>query len=206
MATRNRGEFIGATLASIICQAPASVEIVILDGASTDNTPEIVQQFRTVFPRLRYFRQDTNHGIDRDFASAVDLAQGEYCWLFSDDDLMKTGAIQTVLDAIARQYALIIANSEVLNSDLTKVLQPQRLPLREDRVYSTNDGEQLLADVGAYLTFIGCVVIKRSLWNSRDKDRYFGSFFVHAGVIFQSPLSEDGYPDISKFGCSNGPN
>jgi hypothetical protein len=119
------------------------------------------------------------------------MAHGEYCWLCSDDDLLKPGAIQVVLDAIKGQYGLIIANAEVRNADLSKVLEPQRLQLHADRVYKSNESQRLFVDVADYLTFIGCVIIKRQLWNAREKKKYFGSFFVHAGVIFQSPLPED---------------
>jgi len=191
IATRNRGSFIGATLESIIWQATEQVEIVVLDGGSTDNTGEVVRKYQTGFPGLRYFPQNVNGGVDQDFAKAVDLAQGEYCWLFSDDDLLRPGAIQAVLDAIAGQYGLIIANAEVRDADLSKVLEPQRLLLDADRIYKSNEGHQLLADIGSYLTFIGCVIIKRQLWYARDRERYFGSLFVHVGVIFQSPLPED---------------
>ncbi|MBS0570647.1 MAG: glycosyltransferase, partial [Proteobacteria bacterium] len=41
IATRNRGDFIGETLQSIAVQCDKyreDVEIVVLDGASTDNT------------------------------------------------------------------------------------------------------------------------------------------------------------------------
>jgi len=191
IATLNRGNFIGPTLESIISEATHEVEIIVLDGASTDNTAEVVRRYQAGFPRLRYFRQNVNMGVDRDFAKAVDLAQGEYCWLFSDDDLLKPGAIQTVLGAIAGHYGLIIANAEVRNADLSKVLEAQKLALTTDRTYKSNEGPALLADIGSYLTFIGCVIIKRELWNAREREKYFGSLFVHVGVIFQSPLPED---------------
>lgn len=190
IATLNRGNFIGETLESIICQASDDVEIVVLDGASTDNTCEVVRRYQERFPRLRYIRQKTSMGVDHDFAEAVSLAQGEYCWLFSDDDLLKPGAMQTVLEAIKDQYAVIIANSEVRNADLSKVLQPQRLPFLVDRTYESSETHRLLADTRDYLSFIGCVIIRRELWNAREKEKYFGSFFVHVGVIFQSPLPE----------------
>jgi len=191
IATRNRGAFIGATLESIICQATDQVEIVVLDGASTDNTGRVVQRYQENFPRLRYFRQDANMGVDRDFARAVELARGEYCWLFSDDDILKPGAIQAVLATIEGQYGLIIANAEVRNVDLSNVLEPQRLSLSADRIYKPTDSQSLLVDVGNYLSFIGCVIIKRELWNAREKEKYFGSLFAHVGVIFQSPFVED---------------
>jgi abequosyltransferase len=191
IATFNRGSLIGATLESIIREATEEVEIIVLDGASTDNTPEVIRECQHSFPRLRYFRQTTNMGVDHDFAEAVGLARGEYCWLFSDDDHLKSGAIQAVLAAIAGQYSLIIANAEVRNADLSKVLLPRKLALTTDRIYKSTDSQSLLVDVANYLTFIGCVIIQRKLWSAREKRKYFGTCFIHAGVIFQSPLPED---------------
>jgi abequosyltransferase len=191
IATYNRGAFIGSTLESLVDQANEQVEIVVLDGGSTDNTEEVVRQYQQRLLRLRYFRQATKMGLDHDFAEAVRLAEGEYCWLFSDDDVFKPGAIQTVLDTIERQYALIIANAEIRNVDLSKVLESRRLPFLADRTYKPGESDRLLADCGKYLSFIGCVIIKNQVWNAREKEKYFGSYFVHVGVIFQSPLPQD---------------
>lgn len=191
IATLNRGDLIGQTLDSIIAQANDQMEIVVVDGASTDNTAVAIHQYQKFFPRLRYFRQETNRGVDRDFALAVDLAVGEYCWLFSDDDLMKPGAIQALWNYLTGEYGLIIANAEVCTSDLKEVLQPRRLAKTENCVYKPTEGNLLLADTAAYLTFIGCVIIKKSSWDNRNKEKYFGSLFIHVGVIFQSVLSEN---------------
>jgi abequosyltransferase len=189
MATRNRGAFIGATLESIVRQANEHVEIVVLDGASTDNTEDVIRQYQERFPRLRYFRQETNRGIDQDFAKAVDLASGDYCWLFCDDDLLKAGAIQAVLEAIKNHHALIIANSEVRSADLSKLLEPRRMPLTKDAVYESSDSHLLFSDTLDYLSFIGGVIIKRQVWTSRKKEKYFGSYFIHVGIIFQEALN-----------------
>jgi abequosyltransferase len=163
----------------------------VLDGGSTDNTEEIIRRFQERFPRLRYFRQASKMGLDHDFAEAVRLASGEYCWLFSDDDVLKSGAIQTVLGAMEGQYALIIANAEIRNADLSRVLEPRKLLLTADRRYRPDESDRLLADCGRYLSFIGCVVIKKEVWDAREKQKYFGSYFMHVGVIFQSLLPQD---------------
>jgi abequosyltransferase len=188
IATRNRAAFIGATLESILSQATDQVEIVVLDGGSTDKTEQVVSLYRDRFPQLLYHRQERAMGIDRDFVTAVALAHGEYCWLFCDDDLLKPGAVQAVLTAINNEYALLIANSEVRNADLSKVLELRRLPLRDNRIYESDQNQSLLSDVGYYMSFIGCVIIKRELWISRQKDMYLGSYFIHVGIIFQEAL------------------
>ena len=43
--TLNRGDFISETLDSITSQITNDIEIIILDGGSTDNTKEVVQYY-----------------------------------------------------------------------------------------------------------------------------------------------------------------
>ncbi len=58
-------------------------------------------------------------------------------------------------------------------------------------MYKSDENHLLLADTGSYLSFIGCVIIQRHLWCARDKASYFGSDFIHFGVVFQQPLPGD---------------
>jgi hypothetical protein len=66
-------------------------------------------------------------------------------------------------------------------------LDPRFLKFSDDVEYTENDGEKFFSEVGSYLSFIGGVVIKRQLWLERDRASYYGTLFVHVGVIFQSP-------------------
>lgn len=188
IATVNRAAFIGATLESVVSQATDEVEIVIVDGASTDGTEDIVGEYQRRFPRLRYHRLAAKGGVDQDYCRAVELATGQYCWLFTDDDLLKLGAVQAVLAAIRRQHGLIVVNAEVRNADLSSLLEVRSLPQKTDQIYGADDLERLFVDTANYLSFIGGVVIKRSIWDARDKRSYFGTVFVHMGVIFQAPI------------------
>ena len=91
--TYNFGAFIGETLQSIAAQLQDGVEIVVLDGGSTDDTAEVVGAFAQRYPQIRYHRRPERGGIDRDMARTVALARGEYCWLFGADDTMRAGAL-----------------------------------------------------------------------------------------------------------------
>jgi hypothetical protein len=57
-----------------------------------------------------------------------------------------------------------------------------------DLDFDTSDHERLFAATAGYLSFIGAVIIRRSTWLARDRAPYFGSLFIHVGVIFQPPL------------------
>src|SRR5579864_6892264 len=121
--TYNRANLIGATLDSILAQITDECEIVISDNASTDNTEEVVAAYASRCARIRYNRNGTNIGSDRNHDRAVQLSFGEYCWLMADDDVMKHGAIEAVLNKIhGSSYSLVVVNAEIRNVDLSKIL------------------------------------------------------------------------------------
>lgn len=188
IATRNRGAYIGETLQSIAHQSSDHVEVVILDGASSDNTEDVVLSFKSSIQNLHYHKQNANGGVDRDYDAAIALANGDYCWLMSDDDLLKPCAIAAVLNAIEHAFSLIVVNSELRTFDFSELLDSSRTGFLHDRIYSPSEFDGLFKDTSAYLGYIGAVVIRRTIWLSRQREPYFGSNFIHVGVIFQAPL------------------
>lgn len=192
IATYKRARYIGETLQSILMQLPSGVEIVVVDGASPDDTATVMARVLSEHSAVRYFREAINSGVDGDYDKAVSYAEGEYCWLMTDDDLLKPGAIAAVLSALSActdRADLVIVNSEVRTADMSSVLRTRLLPMEEDRQYQPRDHEALLAETAGALSFIGGVVIRRELWLSRDRLLYYGSLFVHVGVIFQAASS-----------------
>lgn len=186
--TFNRAALIGQTLESIISQATDRCEIVVSDNSSTDNTKDVVFRYMQRFERLRYFRQGSNVGPDRNFDCAVQHAEGDYCWLMSDDDVVRPGAVGTLLHALSGDLSLVLVNRENLDFSLSRVLVARFLLLQSDKTYKPNELDSLFSDTGWLATYCGSVVIKRSIWMSRNRERYYGSMFLHVGVIFQSPL------------------
>ena len=187
IATFNRGRFIGETLDSILGQIETGVDLIVVDGASSDSTAEVMAQYCARHPEIIYHRESINSGVDADYDKAVGYATGEYCWLMTDDDLLKPGAVRRILAATEGNPELIVVNAEVRSADLSEMMEDRRLNVTSDVGYTYGRKDEFLRDVGAYLSFIGCVVIKRDVWMSRDRGAYYGSLFIHVGVIFQKP-------------------
>jgi abequosyltransferase len=190
IATYNRAAFIGRTLESIIRQLEDGVEILVVDGASPDNTCEVVDGYVRECPRVRYVRLPEKGGVDQDYDRAVTMAHGRYCWFFTDDDILKPGAVKAVLAAIARNYAVVVLNTECRTLDLSGLLIERRMAATRDRDYGDDptDREQFFRDVASNLSFIGALVIERDLWLSRERAPYYGSAFAHVGALFGSPF------------------
>jgi len=188
IATYKRADIIAETLASIISQATSEIEIIIVDGASPDDTESVVRSYQNQCPYLRYYRLPAKGGVDRDYCHAVSYAKGDYCWLMTDDDIVKPGAINSILDLLHYKYSLIILNAEVRDQTLFNMLEKKHLHLDVNTFYESSAREKLFIDTVTYLSFIGSVVIDRALWNAREKEHYIGTEFIHIGVIFQKEL------------------
>lgn len=188
IATYRRGSFIGQTLDSIVGQLDPRVEVLVLDGASPDDTRQVVSGFVKRHPQVRYRREESNSGVDADYDKAVTHARGRYCWLMTDDDLMVPDAVARVLGALAGCPSLLVLNAEVRTIDLGRVLQPRLLDLDRDMEFVPGDASAVFTSLAAHLKFIGAVVIEREIWLARERVPYFGSLFVHVGVIFQARL------------------
>jgi abequosyltransferase len=190
--TYNFGEFIGDTLESILPQVVEGVEVVILDGGSTDDTPEIVRTFQERFPALRYHRRDEKGGIDRDMARTVDLARGEYCWLFSSDDLMKPDAIARMLEQIESEFDLYLCGLTLCTRDMHPLRDHRVLDMPSDATFDLGreDDRRVYFEhaetTTAFFSFLGSVIFKRARWDAVPLDEDFvGSCWAHVARIFR---------------------
>lgn len=188
IATRNRASYLGQTLDNILDQCGQVVEVVVVDGASTDDTAAVVEAHAAIRSNLKYYPQTNNSGIDGDFDKALEFARGRYCWLMSDDDLLAPGAMTQVLSACRQAPDAVIVDAEVRTADFTETLVPHRLAFKGERHYGAAESEQLFIDCGRHLNFIGGLVVRRELWLNRERKAYYGSEFIHVGVLFQAPL------------------
>jgi abequosyltransferase len=192
MPTYNFGAFIGDTLASIVPQLMPGVEIVILDGGSTDNTAEIVRPFLNGRLPIRYVRQEARGGIDRDMARSVDLADGKYCWLFSSDDIMRPGAIARVLDEVHSDFDVYLCGLTLCDRKMNVIAEHEVLRARLGSVFElSNERDRLryfalAATTTALFSFMGSLIIKRERWVKVGLDeRYVGSCWAHVVRILR---------------------
>lgn len=190
IATYKRGNYIGQTLDSIVSQLRDGVEVVILDGASPDNTEEVVSGYANIYPAIRYIKANKNSGIDADYDLAVSYAHGEYCWLMTDDDLFSPDAISTVFEILNEQKDLIVVNTEIRDISLRKELISRNIDIEDDCEFDTVFDSQFVLKALNHLSFIGAVIIRKARWLERDRTSFYGSLFIHIGVIFQNQMLE----------------
>lgn len=79
----NHGQYVGQAILSVLNQNYNDYEIIVVDDGSTDNSREVVGQFKD---RVRYIWQE-NQGLSAARNTGIRAAQGEYIGLLDADDM-----------------------------------------------------------------------------------------------------------------------
>ncbi|MBA3961633.1 MAG: glycosyltransferase family 2 protein [Chthoniobacterales bacterium] len=192
--TRNRASYLRVLLESIAEQSTPEIEVVISDDASTDETQELVESYRTRLPQLTYERSDPALRYDRNLLHVVDLARGEYCWLFGDDDRLEPGALAEVLQTLRSVPDLtgLTTNRISFDSNLESRLPVRDLKQRTSALY--HDANEVFLSLLDRLGFLSCQIVNRTLWkdivNHENLEPYFTGYvqlYVIARMLVKKP-------------------
>lgn len=80
----NGERYLRESLDSILAQTYEHTEILVMDDASTDGTPEIIASYGD---RISYYRQPQNRGIYGNMNDGIARSQGEYIAIYHSDDV-----------------------------------------------------------------------------------------------------------------------
>jgi abequosyltransferase len=188
IATLNRCEFLAETIGKFAEQMLDGVELVVVDGGSADGTQTMVEQAKKKYPWISYHRLSTNGGIDADYDKSVQLAQGQYCWMFSDDDWPLPGALKAIYGACGQGHDFVFADAQVRDVKMQEIFLERRSKLTQDQTLCGDDMDTLFKLTGSALSFIGSCIVRRDIWLARDCKSYYGYYFPHIAIVFQQPL------------------
>jgi len=189
----NHGHYLAATINSVLAQSWRPLEVIVVDDASTDDTPAVLAKLSG---KVRSQRLASNSGGPaRPRNAAIALAQGTYISVFDSDDLMLPGKLASQVGFLERHPDIPLVFSDFANFYVdgrrerflgrahTAFVEMTKLALApgEYRLPSAEAFETLIAD-----NYVGTsgIVMRRSLvkavggfdealCNSDDRDFLF---------------------------------
>lgn len=178
--TYNRDQRLRATLCNVAAQIErhglSDVEIVVSDNCSPDRTPQVCAEASADHPTvdIRYFRNDTNVGFDRNVAALFRHARGEYVWTFSDDDRPGPDALATVMGLLRqREVCFAFVNYEV---SVDGRPMASRFGVGEN---CWLEARNLLKTIRFANSLVSSCIYRRLAWLEAGADRYLGTLWVH---------------------------
>ncbi|MBL0141387.1 MAG: glycosyltransferase [Betaproteobacteria bacterium] len=97
MPSFNQAAFIEQSILSVLNQNYPALELLIIDGGSTDGSLEIIRKYAA---EISYWNSETDGGLSDALKKGCDRSTGEViCWL-NTDDLFLPGTLRIVNDAL----------------------------------------------------------------------------------------------------------
>ncbi len=192
ICTHNREQYLGAAIDSLLQQSFERYEVIVVDNASSDRTPEIVQARLTptssspeLHPKLRYIYEPTlGLSVARNRGAAV--AKGEVLAYLDDDAEANVGWLEA-LWAVFKQEKVAIAGGKV-----TLIWPPKTTPpcwLSKDLASSLG-----AYDLGNSLIYIQDPALTPRGLNYAVRQSFLtaiGGFDTHLGRVGTNLLSNE---------------
>ncbi len=98
---RNSETFLPETIESVINQTYKNIEYIVIDGASTDGTLEIIKQYSS---NIDKWLSEADDGMYEAMNKGLKLASGDYILVLNSDDLLAdNNTIKNVVNKIGNQ-------------------------------------------------------------------------------------------------------
>ncbi len=168
--TYNCSRYITEALDSVLTQTCQSLEIIVVDDGSTDNTKEVVERWGQS-DKVRYFYQE-NKGPAAARNKGIKEAKGEYVAFLDADDIWHSEKLKIQMEYFDKHTDISLAASEFEIIDNNSKL----LGYSNRRRKIPHDGFVLKYVIGHYL-LLSTIIVKRDVF---EKVGFFNESLLYA--------------------------
>jgi glycosyltransferase involved in cell wall biosynthesis len=176
--TFNNPGGIREALTSITRQAAGAnlldkIEVCVRDNSENTHTEEVINTFKHSPLKIAYTRNEENVGYDRNVDRVLNMANGDFCWLLSDNEPLLETAVAAVVEAVLK------------NSDAGHIVIAERkIPESRLRKYKNLEDAIVQNDFWIPGGLVSRNIFKRT-YIPKDRSSYFGNYWMHLSLAFK---------------------
>ncbi|MBC7427461.1 MAG: glycosyltransferase [Bacteriovorax sp.] len=166
----NSGKFLRQTLESCLNQTYPNIEILLINDGSTDNTDEILEEFKNV-KNLHHIKNEKNEGIIYTLNRGMKLARGEFIARMDGDDICLPERVQEQVNFFNKHPEI-----DVLGTDII-IIDENNKKMGRPREVITSQAEVEWSMISSCPVFHPTVMLRKNLLDQEPfaSSTYFGS-------------------------------
>ncbi len=126
------------TIQTVINQSYSNIEYIILDGASTDKTLEIIKKYND---KIDYWCSESDNGIYHAMNKAIKIANGDYLnFLNAGDYLYNNNAIKNLLKEFSSDIDVVYGNIMVVDKKIEDARLLTSMPFTIEKLKKEGTG------------------------------------------------------------------
>jgi len=154
MPAYNAGKYIRRAIQSVLVQTYENWELIIVDDCSTDNTYEIVANYKD--PRIRILRHEQNMGVGPSRNDALSASRGQWVTVLDADDQWLPERLDRLMKETERREDLFLSDLVTMCFDRDGSLIPWRVI---DASGLVGEGHAAIVGIEDFLK-AGCILLK----------------------------------------------
>ena len=133
----NNKAFIAQAMDNFVAQSCPDAELLVMDGASTDGTLSIIQDYAARYPSIRYI-SEKDAGQSDAMNKGLRLAKGEFVSFLNVDDYYSEGVLNEVVDLLHADASIdfITGNCNVWDAQGELIYLNRPTPIEKHHVLS----------------------------------------------------------------------
>ena len=112
--TYNGEAFIETCLDSVLSQSYDDFEVILVDDCSLDTTPEILQHYAQLDPRIRVFTNQHNIGLVGNWNRCIELSAGEWIKFIFQDDYLLPRCLEEMMRVVDASSHFLVCDREFI--------------------------------------------------------------------------------------------
>ena len=169
------------------------IDVIISDNGSSDNTFDIVNDFIAFKSNYKYFLQQENQGFDNNIKFLYNVAESEFVWYFSDDDIIFDHTFEKIIQGLQ------VHNPDILLFSFAQPKSNKNLTFKSNSpLYSTNEPNKIIELIASYPK-LSIYVLRKYIINNENQmylDTIIGKGFYFLSLSF-TIISQSKNPKIT---------
>ncbi|HEV3341693.1 MAG TPA: glycosyltransferase family 2 protein, partial [Pirellulales bacterium] len=100
MPTYNHAQYLPRALKALVTQSVVPAEIIVVNDASTDETPAILETFARDYPMVKVVTNEQNRRTNESVRIGLGRASGKYLYCTASDDYVLPGFVEKMIGTL----------------------------------------------------------------------------------------------------------
>ena len=116
----NQEKFVEEAIRSVFTQSYPSIELIVLDDGSSDNSVKVISGFLKDKPSVLFLINETNQGYTKSLNKALSYATGEFIVDLAADDMLMPTRVEEGVSALIKagtKFGVNFSDAEIIAED-----------------------------------------------------------------------------------------
>lgn len=191
----NHGKYLDQRVESILGQHYDDLELIVLDDASTDNSLEVLEKYKSR-PGFRTIVKNTSNSGSPFFQwkKGIEMAEGDYIWIAESDDFSDLNFLNNLVAALDKDQNLgvVFSSSSWVDKDGTIIHKPDHEKNKDSWAGNSLIINELL--IGNLIYNVSSSVFRKDLISKIDFDKiatfkYAGDWFFWVQIMSNTKVA-----------------